>query len=277
MEDLTKTQLILLTLLISFVVSIGTGIITVSLLNEAPQSVTQTINRVVERTVEKVVPDITKPTVTKEVTTVVVKEEDLVIDAIDKNTKSIVRVRSDDGTFLGLGIVVSKDGVVVIDRKDIISDKNYFLTFFDDKVISAPVLFINDAKSIAFLKVPKEAIQTASGFYTFYPATFSDSNLLKLGQTVISLNGEKTNSVSIGRISRLVLSQTDNTGPIISTTTPVLILIETDVNSRNEVSGGPLLNLNGEIIGIKISDVVGNSNYLPINNIKQEILSTITP
>jgi hypothetical protein len=58
-EELSKAQLILLTILVNFVTSVATGILTVSLLDQAPSVVTQTINRVVDHTVEtvtKVVP-----------------------------------------------------------------------------------------------------------------------------------------------------------------------------------------------------------------------------
>ena len=55
-KDLNKSQLILLAILLSFVISIATGITTVTLMEQAPSSVTVPVTRIVRETVEKVVP-----------------------------------------------------------------------------------------------------------------------------------------------------------------------------------------------------------------------------
>lgn len=55
-KDLNKSQLILLAILLSFVVSIATGITTVTLMERAPKSVTVPITHIVEQTVDKIAP-----------------------------------------------------------------------------------------------------------------------------------------------------------------------------------------------------------------------------
>ena len=56
LKELNKSQLILLAILLSFVISIATGITTVTLMQQAPSSVTVPINRIIKQTVEKIVP-----------------------------------------------------------------------------------------------------------------------------------------------------------------------------------------------------------------------------
>ena len=79
LEKLNKSQIVLLTLLVSFMTSIATGIVTVSLMQQAPPEITETVSRVVEHTVEKVVPGQTAAVaVPQTIKTVVVKESDLI-------------------------------------------------------------------------------------------------------------------------------------------------------------------------------------------------------
>src|SRR5262245_2431527 len=121
LEQLTKHQIILLTLLVSFVTSIVTGIVTVSLMDQAPPSVTQTINRIVEHTVEKVVPsDLTAAVTTEK--TVVVKEDDLTAQTIAKVQQSVIRITSADNpdALLARGVIVGK-GLAITDRQALVA------------------------------------------------------------------------------------------------------------------------------------------------------------
>lgn len=54
-KDLNKSQMVLLLILLSFVVSMATSITTYSLLEKAPEEVRSPITQVVQRTVEKIV------------------------------------------------------------------------------------------------------------------------------------------------------------------------------------------------------------------------------
>lgn len=214
MENLTKHQLILVALLISFVTSIATGIVTVSLMEQAPKAVTQTINRVVERTVERVV---TEPSKSKDIVkeTIVVKEEDKIIEAIEKNAKSMVRIYKIDSSasaenplksFVGIGIIISKDGDIATDSVIISPSSSYSTVLNDAKEYDVKLTPSETKKTVAFLKIiPKENEQLS-----LTPAVLADSDALKLGQTVISLGGKLRNSVSIGVITSFIESSNSN-------------------------------------------------------------------
>ena len=96
MEHLTKSQIVLLTLFTSFVAAIATGIVTVTLLDQAPPGITQTINRVVEKTIERVVPDV-------RVKEVAPREEQAVASAIAGALPSLVAVYAFDESDIARG------------------------------------------------------------------------------------------------------------------------------------------------------------------------------
>jgi S1-C subfamily serine protease len=271
MEDLNKNQIVLLTLLVSFVTSIATGIMTATLLQQAPVEVTRNINRIVEKTIETVtVPSSTSNTTQKEVTTVVVKEEDLIVDSINKNLKSVVRIKERDQamavtSFYGIGLVVSKDGFIAADRKTITSGNVYTATMSDGVELRlVPTGVEKQTNFIVFKAQQPEKIDTKNP-YVFTPTTFSDSDL-KLGQTVTSLGGDIANAVAVGRVSSLVMKDLT----VGTTTSKFLSSIETDLSSKDLVDGSPAFNLSGDVVGIKLTSDISKS-FTPIAVLKKEL------
>ena len=271
-EKLTKMQIVLLTLLVSFVTSIATGIVTVTLMDQAPPAVTQTLNRVVERTVERVVPDKSQgaSVITKEVT-VVVKEEDLITDSIDKNSKSVVRIKkvNDDGEIgklAGLGVIVSNDGMIVTDPSVIENDSVYIIETANGKVFNANKVNTKNEKSSGFLSIEKP--EDAEDEIIFFPVAFSNADTFKLGQTVISITGEERTDVAIGIISGLIEdeieidlpAQTKNTEETAGMsesepkTIKVLSIIKTNIGEKDVIVGSPLIDMFGEIVGISTTN-----------------------
>lgn len=281
MEKLTKQQIVLVTLLVSFMTSIATGIVTVALMDQAPAGVTQTINRVVERTIEKVVTEPAtnnKPEVVVTRETIVVKEDDKIVESVDKNKASIVRIytkTNDEGrrVFVGLGTLVSNDGLIM--TGDVFADLSgqYLVTVDNNTFYEVKVLPKNKNNSLYFLKVIVDEKNPAS----FVPVVFSDSSGLKLGQTVIAWGGISQNSVSTGIVSSLIDVEgksESSASSSESTTAREIIAINTNINLADSLSGGPLLNLYGEVVGLRISSGIANGyTFLPSNILKSEVAS----
>ncbi|MBU0612173.1 hypothetical protein KKA39_02550 [Patescibacteria group bacterium] len=111
-KDLNKSQLILLAILLSFIVSIATGITTVTLMEQAPESVTIPINRVIQQTVEKIVPVSNKETITQALSEDQKKllEE---LKAIKPLTVSLFLKEENEDKLLGTGLFLGDNRVVI--------------------------------------------------------------------------------------------------------------------------------------------------------------------
>jgi len=97
LNDLNKSQIFLLIIMSSFVVSIATGIVTVTLLDQAPKPVSTTINKVVERTIQTVTPDdvtasILSSLVPKPADPIIITQEDLVVSIVEQASPAVVSV-----------------------------------------------------------------------------------------------------------------------------------------------------------------------------------------
>ena len=273
-EELSKSQIVLLTLLVSFVTSIATGIVTVTLLDQAPPAVTQNVNRIVERTVERVVPaeDKDEAVVTTE-KTVVVKETDLITESISANMQSLVRIThlggGEDGSdvMIGLGIFISQEGVVATDSALIASGESYTVTTEAGTTFETVIQDAGDDKPTALLSVVIEAGEVRA----FRPVTFSsDLGVLKLGQQVIALSGSNRTHVALGIISALETRQEgegEGEGEVVAT---LLDQIQTDIGEERLLLGSPLINIFGEVVGMHTtaSQTLGvTAGFAPISGV----------
>ncbi|MFC1720795.1 serine protease [Patescibacteria group bacterium] len=251
-EELNKSQIILLTLLTSFVTSIATGIVTVSLMDQAPPGMTHTISKVVEKTIETVVPEKTQgSTVVK---TIVVEKDDALVEAVAKNKQSLVRIKKaaigEDGEdeFIALGFVVSEDGMVVTDSALVGADIDYLIVLGDGSEFSMSVVDQTESVGIAILS-PNESVDTL-----FTPVAFANESTLSLGETVITLSGISNNKISSGFISNLKMSEREVAGEEDegSTTESYLYAIYTNITLKKYDSGSMLFDVSGNIAGMNL-------------------------
>lgn len=167
----------------------------------------------------------------------------------------------------GTGFIVSEDGLILT-NKHVVLDKEAQYTVFtiDGKKYPAKVVAKDPLHDIAILKIAFSK--------KFKPLKLGNSDNLQIGQTVIAIGnalGEFKNTVSVGVISGLGRTITASGGGIIETIEDV---IQTDAAINKGNSGGPLLNLKGEVIGINTATVLGAENIgfaIPINQAKRGI------
>lgn len=258
-EKLSKSQIVLLTLLVSFVTSIATGIVTVSLMDQAPPSIAQTVNRVVERTVEKMVPSgqAASAAVTTE-KTVVVKESDLVVKAVESVSPSVVRLYTtskdaegkDTEVFLGLGIVVAEDGTIATDAAVLPASGSVLAAISTGTRVPASLLKSDTASGIAILQ---GATSTGEGTIPWKAASLSVDKP-SLGESVFAISGKAATRIADGIVTALPAADEKDEKAV----------METSVPSASIVFGSPLVNVNGEVEGLSTSAsrAVSESSFL---------------
>jgi S1-C subfamily serine protease len=171
----------------------------------------------------------------------------------------------------GTGFIIDPNGYIVTNRHVVEdTDAHYTVLMNDGKKYSAEIIARDAVEDFAVLKIDK----TECSYLVL-----GDSNEVALGQTAIAIGnalGEFRNTVSIGVVSGLARSIQvfDNTGKQIILND----VIQTDAAINRGNSGGPLLNLNGQVIGINTAMVSGAQNIgfaIPVNKIKKSIEQAI--
>ena len=153
--------------------------------------------------------------------------------------------RAADQEVSGSGIIISPDGYVVTNNHVVEGSKQVAVILEDGKQLSAKIINTDVYADLAVLK--------ADGAMPAV-ATFGNSDTLRPGETVIAIGsplGDFKNTVTAGVVSA--------TGRRIDTGNGYQMedMIQTDAAINEGNSGGPLVNLAGEVIGINTLIVRG--------------------
>lgn len=179
----------------------------------------------------------------------------------------------------GTGFIISADGYVVTNRHVIPSGTTEVTLVLDDGTVLDKVSVVgktnaSDPLDVAFLK-----IQDAKG-KKLQPVKIGDSAKMKVGDMAIAIGnalGQFQNTVTSGIISGYGRSVTASDGG--QNTEDLQNLFQTDAAINQGNSGGPLVNANGEVIGINTAVAGGDAENIgfaiPTNDVKGLIQSVL--
>ena len=185
--------------------------------------------------------------------------EDLLISAINKVSPSVVSISiesltSKDQIGFGAGIIVADDGYIITNSHVIDSGEinHIYITLSGGDKFPAQIIGIDMLTDIALLKINKTGLEYVA---------LSNSNEVVRGQSVIAL-GNPHNLFSISNeptaTTGIISGKNVNFG-LRKSGHVYQNMIQTDATINRGNSGGPLINLSGDVIGIN-TFVVADSN-----------------
>lgn len=207
---------------------------------------------------------------------VVTDLENVVTQVVEENAEAVVGIGVVGGSeaadqIVGSGFVVSSSGLIVTNQHVVSSgDETDFFVVIGEETdqIKVEKIYRDEVNDIALVEV-------AEGDLKALP--LGDSGSVKVGQTAIAIGnplGSFSNTVTVGSISALnrEVEVSDDRFRFSSRTHFDVIQTDAAINPGN--SGGPLINSNGEVIGVNFATISGADNMsfaLPINLVKQRI------
>ena len=151
------------------------------------------------------------------------------------------------GQVSGSGVIISSDGYIVTNNHVVDGTSDLSVTLSDGTQLPAKIISTDIFADLAVLKVDGTMPAVA---------TLGNSDNLKPGETVIAIGsplGQFRNTVTVGVVSATGRSLDTGNGYFMED------LIQTDAAINQGNSGGPLVNLNGEVIGLNTIIVRGGN------------------
>jgi len=148
-------------------------------------------------------------------------------------------------TALGSGFIIDKKGLVVTNNHVIQEAEDIFVTVNGSTEYKAKVIGTDPYMDLALLKIESDK--------DFKPVSFGNSNKARVGDWVIAIGnpfgfgGTVTSGIISSRNRDIGLTRYDD-------------FIQTDASINQGNSGGPLFNLDGEVVGINTAIIAPGSS-----------------
>jgi S1-C subfamily serine protease len=174
--------------------------------------------------------------------TVVVRESELISQAVARVSPSIVRLYtgvSEDASFIGLGLVVDVSGVIAADSWAVGEGGSAAIGLADGSRVRAFVTSRDKDAGVSYLQATTtKDVEKPS----WTSATLSSAQPV-LGQTVFMLSGKTVARIGDGIIEALMQDEE----PAAS---PSSLVIDTNISEDAITAGSPLVNTDGHVVGI---------------------------
>ena len=193
-------------------------------------------------------------------------------EVYDKVSQSTVTVEvrwdpsSENPDSSATGIIATSDGYIITNAHVVLNSKSVYVTVttYDGQAYDAVVVGMDRTTDLAVLK---------TNDHGFTPAEFGDAEELSIGEWVVAIGNPGGERFS-GSMTRGIVSGLDREVGEYSENGMTYIQTDAAVNPGN--SGGPLVNLYGQVVGINSSKIVtehyeGMGFAIPVSKAKDII------
>src|SRR5690625_4969390 len=148
---------------------------------------------------------------------------------------------------VGSGFVISDDGYILTNNHVVADAEDIYVTFVDGEEYTAEVIGTDERTDVALIKIDAKDLK---------PLTIGNSNDLKKGEWVLAIGSPfgLDATVTVGVVSAINRDTGD-----------YLPFIQTDVAVNPGNSGGPLLNTQGEVVGVNAQIVSRSGGFMGIS------------
>ncbi|MFW5656111.1 MAG: Do family serine endopeptidase [Bacteroidota bacterium] len=165
----------------------------------------------------------------------------------------------------GSGVIISKEGYIVTNNHVIDKSEKIYVTLNDNREFEAELVGTDPSTDLAVLRIKADNIM---------PLKWGDSDALRLGEWVMAVGNpyNLTSSVTAG-----IVSAKGRSLNIIQDDFRIESFIQTDAALNRGNSGGALVNLKGELVGVNTAILspsggyAGNSFAVPVAIVRKVV------